>query len=81
MLTANERGWVTLHDYVMTDYTLISEPVEVTFKLKKREEVNSSLVKCLKAEAQKITADAEIRCHAINEKIQSLLALPEIIED
>lgn len=62
-------------------YTLIGEPVEVTLKLMKRDKVVDGVVANLKAEAQKVMADAQVKCNQIDEKIQSLLALPNLGEN
>jgi len=76
-LLLSEHGYVTMHTDVMDCYTTLGEPVQVTFKLKGREDITSEIVTKLNKEAASIRADAEIKCQRIEDKIQSLLALPE----
>ncbi len=80
----SDHGWVRTLDEsdksVADSYTEISsEPVEVTFKIKQRDEITGELVDRLREESQKVRADAEIKCQRIDEKINSLLALPEAV--
>lgn len=72
----SEYGTVLFHDSTMDGYTTLGDPVEVTFKLKKKDEISKQLVVDLRDKASKIRAEAEIECSQIEEKIQSLLALP-----
>jgi hypothetical protein len=72
----SEHGWVTLNDIPLPNYVLLADPVEVTFKIKMKEELTSNLVDNLKTQEQEIRAKAEIKCKNIQDKIQSLLALP-----
>ncbi len=58
-----------------TGYLCLSEPLEVTFKIKPRKDINKSEIDCLKNSASKIRASAEMKCKVIEEKIQSLLCL------
>ena len=72
----SENGYFTTHDTPLDGYTVLGEAVEVTFKLKPREEINNELVSQLKKQLQTVRAKAETECQQIEEKIQSLLALP-----
>ncbi len=61
------------------DNVLISEaPIRVRFNIKKQVEVTADLVSSLKAEKALIRADAEKQCNMIEDKIQSMLALPDL---
>ena len=74
----------TEYDYTTTfeqerdepQYVLLAEPVEVTFKIKAEQDVKNTMISKLKETRTKTRADAEIKCKLIDEKIQSLLALP-----
>ena len=57
---------------------LIAEPLEVTFKIKPREDAVNAAVENLKREIEKIRAVAEVKCNQIEGKIQKLLALPNL---
>ena len=60
------------------DYVSLCEPVDFTFKIKNKKEITTDLVASLKAESSRIRAEAEVACQDIDNKIQSLLALPDI---
>ena len=57
---------------------LLAEPVEVTFKIKPREDVTKDAVEGLRREIEKVRAAANIKCNQLEEKIQNLLALPDL---
>ncbi len=54
---------------------LISDAVSVDFKITGRDVITKNVVDGLKAESQKIRADAEVKCKMIDDKINSLLAI------
>ncbi len=56
-------------------YTLIAEPMDVTFKIKDNDEIIKKVVENLRSQIQKTRADAEMKCNGLEEKIQSLLCL------
>ena len=63
-------------DDVREGYASLSEPLEVTFKISKsRSDITKEAVDNLKAESQKIRAEAESKCNRIDEQMQRLLAL------
>ena len=71
-------GWLSLRDDPpeYSDYVQIGDPVEMTFKLLGSNEVLTEVVTVLKEEQSKLRAESERKCMDIEEKIQSLLALP-----
>ena len=71
-----DYGSVLMLNHPNSDYVLIGDPVNVTFKLKDKESISKELIVGLKDKASKIRAVAESECSQIEEKIQSLLALP-----
>ncbi len=80
VLVVSDFGWLKVFD--ASDKTLINsyvglsiEPVSVTFKIGSKTDITNGLVENLKAESQKIRADAEVECREIGDKINSLLAL------
>ena len=79
-----EYGGITITEYDFSNhsnYAALASPVSVTFKTKNKEEVLEKVVDSLRAESQKIRADAEVQCQAIDEKINTLLALPDLNDD
>ncbi len=77
-LMIDDDGWLCANLYNASDiYTTIGE-VEVTFKIKQKAEITDEIVDRLKNESQKIRADAEVKCERIEQKIQTLLALPKL---
>ncbi len=54
---------------------LMSEGVSMTFKTANKGAITKQAVDNLKAESQKIRADAEVKCKRIDDKINSLLAI------
>lgn len=72
----SEYGSVLVHESDLEGYTTIGEPVEVTFKLKTKDVISKEIVVSLREKASKIRATAESQCVQIEERIQSLLALP-----
>jgi hypothetical protein len=75
-LIMSEYGTIMVNAGDIDGYTTIGEPVEVTFKTKDRESICKEMVIDLREKASKIRAAAESQCVQIEEKIQSLLALP-----
>ena len=57
---------------------LIAEPLEVTFKIKPREDTVNLAIDGLRREIDKVRAAAEVKCNQIEGKIQNLLALPNL---
>ena len=75
----NEWDFTSLSQYdYMDDYTCIAGPVTVTFVTNDRDKIIKEAVESLRNEIQKVRAEAEVRCGAIEEKIQSMLALPNL---
>ncbi len=80
VLTVSDFGWLKVFDAsdesVINNYIgLTVEPVSVTFKIGSKADITAGLVENLKAESQRIRADAEVKCKEIDEKVNSLLAL------
>ena len=78
-----EYEWANVYAYPPTDdddRCLIAEPLEVTFKVKTSEDAINNTVTELKKKIQEIRAKSEAQCNAIEEKIQSYLALPNLGE-
>jgi len=75
--TISPYGTVCLYRKVMDDYTQIAEPIEITFKTISGDVIKNGVVENLKAESTQIRAEAEMQCKIIEDKIQSLLALPD----
>ncbi len=80
VLVVTDFGWIKAFD--VSDESIIKnhigisvKPVLVTFKIGSKADITNGLVENLKAESQKIRADAEVQCKEIDEKINSLLAL------
>ena len=71
-----DYGLVMVSTSEIDSYTTIGDSVEVTFKIKTKDVISKELVAGLKDKASKIRASAESECAQIEEKIQSLLALP-----
>ena len=82
-LLVNEKwGWTTTYEKPdLEDYTCLAGPVTVTFEVKDRNEIINAAVESLRNEIQKVRAEAEVKCNAIEEKIQSMLALPNLEKD
>ena len=75
----NEYNFTSINVYPdMEDYTCIAGPVTVTFEVKDKSEVINTAVESMRNEIQKVRAEAEVKCNAIEEKIQSMLALPNL---
>jgi hypothetical protein len=78
----NEYNFTSINVYPdMADYTCIAGPVTVTFEVKDKSEVINTAVESMRNEIQKVRAEAEVKCNAIEEKIQSMLALPNLEKD
>ena len=76
-----EYEWTNVYEYPVDDdpnRILIADPVEVTFKMKPREESVSQAVDELRREIEKVRAAAEVKCNQIEGKIQNLMALPNL---
>ena len=65
----------------MDDYTRVAGPLSVTFKIKDNDEIINDVVASLRKSMQTVRAEAEVKCNAIEEKIQSYLALPNLEKD
>lgn len=76
----SEYGGIYLTDIMIDGYVQIAEPMDITFKVRQRDEITSRMVYALKAEKQKIIADSEVKCNHIDDKIHQLLALPSPVE-
>ena len=76
----NEYSWAQVSEYSPDDPDsfLIAEPIEITFKMRPREDATKEAVEGLRREIEKVRAAANIKCNQIEEKIQSLLALPNL---
>lgn len=79
---SQEYGWTQTFrkPECIGGYILISEPAEVTFKIKPSEDAINNAVSELRDKIQEIRAKSEAQCNAIEEKIQSYLALPNLGE-
>ncbi len=80
VLTVSDFGWLKVFDVsdekLINNYVGLSvKPVLVTFKIGSKADITNGLVENLKAESQKIRADAAVQCKEIDDKINSLLAL------
>ena len=82
-LLYNQRwGIVTVHPRDdMDDYICIAEPVEVTFKIKPREDTVKAAIESLRRQIQIVRAAAEVECNQLEGRIQNLLALPNKSEE
>jgi hypothetical protein len=72
---SDEYGWLRLLESEVDIYTIVSEPVQVTFKIASREAITKGVIEGMRKEEQNIRAEAESKCKRIDEKIQSLLAI------
>jgi hypothetical protein len=68
-------GWASFYESKNGDYIQIGPPVTVTFKLDKRD-ITSDVIESMRTEIQTIRAESEMKVQQIEERIQSLLALP-----
>lgn len=59
------------------DEMVISEPVTVKFNIYKKDNIKSVAVGAMKAQIEKIRADSEVKCVALQDKINSLLAIED----
>ena len=82
-LLINEKwGWTAIYEKPdLEDYVCIAGPVTVTFEVNDKNKIIKDVVESLRNEIQKVRAEAEVRCGAIEEKIQSMLALPNLEKD
>ena len=75
----NQWAFTSINQYdELEDYTCIAGPVTVTFVVNDRNKIIKDAVESLRNEIQKVRAEAEVKCGAIEEKIQSMLALPNL---
>ena len=74
-------GYITVHEKLLDGYVQIGAPFTVKFKTISKDVITKGVVDNLKAESQKIRADAEVKCKLIDEKINTLLALPDLKDD
>lgn len=74
----SDYGTLTVFESVIDGYTQIGEPVDVTFKINQREEITGDMIEQLRQDQKKIKADAEVKCNHIADKINQLLALPQL---
>ena len=82
LLVHDEYDFVHVSQYAKSDgYTCIAGPVPVTFVTNDRDKIIRDAVASLRKAIQTIRADAEVKCGAIEEKIQGMLALPNLEKD
>ena len=82
LLVHDEYDFVHVSQYAKSDgYTCIAGPVPVTFVTNDRDKIIRDAVASLRKAIQTIRADAELKCGAIEEKIQGMLALPNLEKD
>ncbi len=74
-LLMDDSGWLTSNITELNKFYTTIGKVEVTFKIKHKDKITGDIVGRLKAESQKIRADAEVKCKMIDDKINSLLAI------
>ena len=75
----SEYDFVYVSQYAeRADYACIAGPIAVTYETNHREKNIKDAVESLRNEIQKVRAEAEVKCGAIEEKIQSMLALPNL---
>ena len=78
----SEYDFIHISQYAESaDYTCIAGPVAVTFQVEDKDKIIKDAVELLRNEIQKVRAEAEVKCGAIEEKIQSMLALPNLEKD
>jgi len=83
LLVHDEFSYTYISPYQndMDGFTCIAGPVPVTFKINDKDKIIKDAVESLRNEIQKVRAAAEVKCNAIEEKIQSMLALPNLEKD
>ena len=82
LLVHDEYDFLHVSQYAKSDgYTCIAGPVPVTFVTNDRDKIIRDAVASLRKAIQTIRADAELKCNAIEEKIQGMLALPNLEKD
>lgn len=78
----NKYQYANISDYSPDDDDperfLIAEPLEVTFKIRPKEDTVKEAVDGLRKNIEAIRARANVECNKLEEKIQSLLALPNM---
>ena len=76
----NEYSWAQVSEYSPddSDSFLIAEPIEVTFRMKPKEDTVKDAVNGLRREIERVRAAANIKCNELEGRIQSLLALPNL---
>ncbi len=77
-LMMDDSGWLTSNISELSKYYTTIGSAEVTFKIKQKAEITDEIVDRLRDESQKIRADAQVECERIEQKIQTLLALPKL---
>ena len=83
LLVHDEFSYTYISPYQndMDGFTCIAGPVPVTFKINDKDKIINNAVASLRKAIQTIRADAELKCGAIEEKIQGMLALPNLEKD
>ncbi len=74
-LLMDDSGWLASNITELSEHYTTIGKVEVTFKIKRKDKITGDIVDRLKDGAQKIRADAEVKCKRIDDKINSLLAI------
>ncbi len=74
-LMMDDSGWLASNIAELDKFYTTIGKVEVTFKIKRKDNITGDIVDRLKDESQKIRADAEVKCKMIDDKINSLLAI------
>ena len=75
----NEYSWAQVSEYPPSGSdSLIAEPIEVTFRMKPKEDTVKDAVNGLRREIERVRAAANIKCNELEGRIQSLLALPNL---
>jgi len=80
----NQYSWAHVSGFSPDNYPdefLIAEPIEVTFRMKPKEDTVKDAVNGLRREIERVRAAANIKCNELEGRIQSLLALPNHTEE
>lgn len=82
--TYNHRfGLVALYEDGKQDdpeCTPLADPIKITFKIKNNTDLVSGSINMLRLDKNATLDYAEIKCREIDERIQSLLAIPDMSE-
>ena len=82
LLMHENWGWTAMYETPdLEDYVCIAGPVTVTFVTNDKDKIINDAVDSMRNEIQKVRVEAEVKCNAIEEKIQSMLALPNLEKD